>query len=77
MRVSMSAMGSLMLMGLPARFRHARDLSREGQFAEADAAQREAAQKRARTATELAAMVLLDFVARRTLRFGDHRFLGQ
>src|SRR5262252_11247957 len=78
MRVSMSAMGSLIVMRTsPACFRHAWDLARQGQLAEADAAQREAPQERARAPANLAAIVLLDFVARRTLRFGDHRLLGQ
>src|SRR5215475_7802149 len=77
MRVSMSAMGSLMLMRSPARFRDARDLAGQRQFAEADAAQREAADEGARPTANLAAIVRLHLEARRTLRLGDHGFLGQ
>src|SRR5690348_692506 len=77
MRVSMSAMGSLIVMGLPARFRHARDLSCQGELAEADATQREATDEGARTAAQLAAVVRLHFESRRALRLRDHRFLCQ
>src|SRR5437899_9857978 len=77
MRVSMSAMGSVMLMALPARLRDARDFAGERQLAEANPAQREAANERARPSADLAAIVRLHFVARRTLRFDDERLFGQ
>jgi hypothetical protein len=71
MRVSMSAIGSLIVMRSPARLGHARDLARERELAETDPAQRKASNKCARPATELAAIVRLRFEARRTLRFDD------
>src|SRR3954454_18637676 len=78
MRVNMSAMGSLIVMRTsPARFRDARDLARQRQPAEADAAQREAANERARPPAQLTAIVRLHFEARRTFRLDDHGFLGQ
>src|SRR5947209_8659181 len=77
-RVSMSAMGSLMVMGgLPASLGHARDLSGQRELAEADAAQREAADECPRPAAQLTAVMRLDFEARRTTGFDDERFLGQ
>src|SRR5260370_40346340 len=76
MRVSMSAMGSLMLMGLPARFGPARNFPRQRQFAEANAAQREAADEPARPSANLAATVRLHLEARRTSGFDDHGFFG-
>src|SRR5207302_2293904 len=72
MRVSMSAMGSLMLMASPARFGHARNFTRQGQLAEADAAQREATNERAWPAAELAAAVRLHLEPRRAVRLDDH-----
>ncbi len=66
-RVSMSAMGSVMLMALPARLCHARNFTCQRELAEANATQREAANERARTAANLAAVVRLHFEARRTL----------
>src|SRR4051794_36605307 len=77
MRVSMSAIGSLMLMGLPARLRHAGDLAGERQTTKADTAQREASDERARPTTQATPVVCLDFVARRSLRLRNHGFLCQ
>ena len=71
MRVSMSAIGSLIVMGSPARLGHAGNLARERQSSEADPAQREASDECARPATQLAAVVRLRFEARRTLAFDD------
>jgi hypothetical protein len=78
MRVSMSAMGSLMLMAdLPAGLGHAGDLTRESQATEADATQGEAPNERARPSAQLAPVVLLHFEPGRPLGLGDHGFLGQ
>src|SRR5688572_26467284 len=77
MRVSMSAMGSLIVMGLPASFRHARDLAGQGETAEADAAQRKAANEGARSAAQAAATVLLHLEPGRSTGLCDHRFLCQ
>src|SRR5437763_4916235 len=77
MRVSMSAIGSLIVMRLPARFGHARDLTGEGQLPKADATQRKAADECARPSAQSAAIMRLHFEARRAIRLGDHRFLGQ
>ena len=76
MRVSMSAIGSLMVMGLPAGLGDAWNLARERKSAEADATEREAANIRPRPATQLTAIVLLRFEAGRTLRFDDERLFG-
>src|SRR6187397_640664 len=57
-RVSMSAIGSEMFIGLlPARFRDARQLAQEGALPEADPAQREAAHVGARAPAYEAAAV--------------------
>src|ERR1051326_1210712 len=79
MRVSMSAMGSLMVMACssPARLGDARDLTGQRQLAEANAAQGEAPNECARAATEPAAAVRLHLEASRTVRFRDHGFFGQ
>jgi len=76
MRVSMSAIGSLMVMGLPARLGDAGDLTRQRQTAEADATQREPADEGPRPAAQLAAVVLLRFEPGRPVRFDDQRCLG-
>src|SRR5438132_14095706 len=75
-RVSMSAMGSVMLMALPARLRHARDFARQRQLAETDPAQREATNKGARPPADLAAIVRLHLEARRTIGFDNQRLFG-
>src|SRR5207248_2660363 len=62
---------------LPARFGHARDLTSEGQLTKTDATQREAADECARPSAQSAAIMRLHFEARRTIRLGDHGFLGQ
>src|SRR5215216_1837409 len=79
MRVSMSAMGSLivMLVALPAGLGDAGDLAGEGESAEANAAQREPSDESSRAAAQPAAAMGLDFEARRTLRLRNHRFLCQ
>src|SRR5262245_19308032 len=59
-RVSMSAMGSEMFMGLPARLRDARQLALEGALPEADAAEREAPHERPRATADGAAVVRPD-----------------
>src|SRR5260221_8405273 len=74
-RVSMSAIGSEMFIGLPARLCDARQLALEGALPEADPAQREAAHERPRTAADDAAVVPADLELRGPLRLGDQRFL--
>src|SRR5215216_836268 len=76
MRVSMSAIGSLILMGLPARLGYTGDLARQRELAEADAAQRKAAEERAWTTAQLAAVVGLHFEARCAGGLDDERFFG-
>src|SRR5579859_5847440 len=56
MRVSMSAIGSVSI-GSPARFRHAGDCALVGEVAQADAAQAELAEHRARPAAAVAPRV--------------------
>src|SRR5439155_23259368 len=63
-RVSMSAMGSEMFMGLPARLRDARQLALEGALPEADPAQREAPHERPRAAADDAAVIAADLELR-------------
>src|SRR5262245_10831140 len=82
-RVTMSAMGSVMFMwltspapALPARLDHARDLPRERQLAETDAAHLELPQIAARAAALAAAVVPADGELRRPLGLGDERQLG-
>src|SRR5689334_18583277 len=70
MRVSMSAIGSERFMArylLPARLHDARELAVEGQLAEADAAEAELAHEGARPSALVAAVVLLDLEAGRSL----------
>src|SRR5690606_18885672 len=77
MRVSMSAIGSLMVMAsppLPTRLRHARDLAFERQPAEADATQRKLTHVAARPSAQLAAVALSHRVLRRPVRLDDHRY---
>jgi len=75
MRVSMSAMGSLIVMvvcSLPAGLGHTRDLASQGELPEADAAQCETTHEGAWPTAQLAAIVALDFESRRPLGLGDH-----
>src|SRR3954469_18630954 len=58
MRVRKSATGSVIDMGLPARLRHAGDHALVLNLADADSAQAELAQVRARAAAALAAVVV-------------------
>src|SRR5262245_56571641 len=85
MRVSMSAIGSVMLNEvllssrldslLPARLRHAGDLAFEGQPAETDPAHGELTDVAARTATEPATIVLAHGKLRRPVPLDYHRDL--
>src|SRR6266702_1424025 len=80
-RVVMSAMGSVMfignyLLGLPARLDDARDVARERQLAEADAAHLELPQVRPGAAAGAAAVVLAHPELRLALGLGDQRQLG-
>src|SRR4051794_30789174 len=76
MRVSISAMGSVTFMGLPARLRDTRQLAHQGALPEADAAHREPAHVRPRSAADEAAVVGLHGVLGRPAGLGDHRLLG-
>src|ERR1700755_462698 len=68
MRVSRSAMGSLVTdMRLPARLRQAGDVALVGVLAQADAAEAELAQVRARPPAALAAVVVACLVLRSAL----------
>jgi hypothetical protein len=64
-------MGSLIVMGLPARLGDAGDLARERQSAEADATQCEAADECPRPTAQLATVVLLGFETGRSTRFDN------
>src|ERR671934_584648 len=75
-RVSMSAMGSLLIGGSPARLDHARDLAPEGVLAEAEAAHPELPEVPPRPAAEPAAAIRPCRKLRRPLRFHDQRGLG-
>src|SRR4029078_13532252 len=66
MRVSMSAIGSV-CMALPARFGHAGDLALVRELAQADPAEAELLEDRARPAAAVAARVLAHLVARLAL----------
>src|SRR3954452_5116139 len=57
-RVRKSATGSVMLMALPARLRHAGDVAVVGELAQADPAQAELAEHRTRAAATAAPRVL-------------------
>src|SRR5215813_8653472 len=63
-RVSMSAIGSEMFMGLPARLRDARQLALEGALPEADAAEREAPHVGPRATADRAAVIRADLELR-------------
>src|SRR5512147_395497 len=82
MRVSMSAMGSVMFIAiplrlLPARLDHARDLASEGELPEADPAQLELANVGAGPTAQLAPGVRAHRELRLALGLGDHGQLGQ
>src|SRR5438132_3948189 len=70
MRVSMSAIGSVNIAS-PARFRHAGDRALMGEVAQADAAEPELAEHRARPAAPVAARVVAHPVLLRTLLLDD------
>src|SRR3954454_18452192 len=77
-RVSMSAIGSEMFicLFLPARLRHAGQLTQERTLPEADAAEREAAHEGARPSADRAAVVRLHGMLGGPLRLCDQRLLG-
>src|SRR5579884_1198308 len=85
MRVSMSAMGSVMFMlagppglaalRLPARLGHAGKLATDGPLAEADAAEAELAHVGAGAAADIAAVVPLDLELGLAPGLDDHRSL--
>src|SRR6185436_14911036 len=75
-RVSMSAMGSEMFIGLPARLRDAGQLAQQGALPEADPAQGEPPHVGARAPAHEAAGVAANLELRLALRLGDHRLLG-
>src|SRR4051812_15922624 len=70
MRVSMSAIGSVNIAS-PARFRHAGDCALMGEVAQADAAEPELAEHRARPAAPVAARVVAHPVLLRALLLDD------
>src|SRR5829696_1199714 len=81
-RVRKSAMGSVMLMPLPARLGHARDVALVRHLPQADAAQAELLVDGARTAALAAARVRPGLVLRRARRTHDlgglcHEFLSR
>src|SRR5918992_4351474 len=77
MRVSMSAMGSVSILGLlPAALRHARDLAVVRELAQADPAEAELAVDGARAPAPPAARVRADLEARLPLLFVDERLLS-
>src|SRR5512141_58495 len=71
MRVSMSAIGSEMFIGLPTRLGHAGQLAHQRALSEADAAQAEAAHVAARAAAHEAPVVALARLVRLALLLGD------
>src|SRR3954452_10245830 len=77
MRVSMSAMGSVIIRShpLPARLRHAGDHARVGELAQADAAQPELPVDRAGPSAPLAAGVATGLVLGRPGGLDSQRFL--
>src|SRR5262245_40983457 len=78
-RVSMSAIGSVMVIGpapSPRRLRHARSLSGVRELAQADPAQAELAVHRARPAAPPAPRVGANLELRRALLLVDQRLLG-
>src|SRR5580693_9055258 len=71
MRVKKSAMGSVCITLLPARFRHSRDFALERHAAETDTAHLEFANVSAGAATDAAAIAHTDFELGLLERFGD------
>src|SRR4051794_38891321 len=78
MRVNMSAIGSVSTAGssLPGALGHAGDHALVGELPQADAAEPELLEDRARAPTPVAARVGANLVALRTSGLGDHRLLG-
>jgi hypothetical protein len=74
MRVSMSAIGSLKLIGSPTRLSNAGDLSPQRQLAEADPAQAELAHVCPRATAPVAAVHPSRAELRVPVRFLDQRF---
>src|ERR1041384_3042081 len=72
----MSAIGSEMFIGLPARLRDAGQLALEGALPEADPARGEPPHVGPRAAADEAAVVGTDLELRRSVRLRDHRLLG-
>src|ERR1051325_6907659 len=72
----MSAIGSEMFIGLPARFRDAGQLAEQGALPEADPAQGEPAHVGTRPPAHETARVATNLELRLALRLGDHRLLG-
>src|SRR3954452_14548184 len=76
MRVSMSATGSVSIsVLLPAALRHAGDDALVGELAQADPAEAELLEHRARTPALVAARVVADLVLRGPRLLDDQRFL--
>src|SRR3954452_5004509 len=76
MRVSMSATGSVSISSLlPGALRHAGDHALMGELPQADPAEPELLEDRARAATPVAARVLPRLEPLRPGRFRDHRLL--
>src|SRR5262245_9827397 len=71
MRVSMSAMGSEMFMGLPARLGHTGQLAQQGTLPEADPAHREPAHVATRSTADVAPVIRPDGEALLALGLGD------
>src|SRR5215211_3235420 len=76
MRVSMSAIGSVSMVLLPARLGHARDLTVVRELTQADPAEAELPVHSARPAAAPAARVLPHLEARRALLLVDERLLS-
>src|SRR5437016_5197526 len=78
MRVSMSATGSVSIAFLlPARLRHSGNCALVGELAQADPAEPELAEHRARPAAAVAARVVARLEPLRALLLDDQRLLGQ
>src|SRR5947209_5049409 len=75
MRASMSAIGSVIIAASPTRLRHARDHALVRELPQADPAQPELAEHRARTAAAVAARVATRLELRRPLLLDHERFL--
>src|SRR5919199_4772163 len=77
MRASMSATGSVIISRSPTRLRHAGDHALVRELAEADPAEAELAEHRARAAAAVAARVVAHAVALRSGLLRDQRLLSQ